>query len=93
MIDAAGSSELRYEIFERLNRGSMVLNQQEIRNCAYRGPFNDLLCQLEQDSCWRKVKGGDSPDPRFREREMILRFFCIRRPTAPVHRDAKALSQ
>jgi 5-methylcytosine-specific restriction endonuclease McrA len=54
-----------------------VLNEQEIRNCAYRGPFNELLCQLEKDLCWRKVKGGDSPDPRFKEREMILRFFAF----------------
>lgn len=77
VIDAAGSTELRYEIFERLNRGSMVLNEQEIRNCAYRGPFNDLLCQLEREPCWRKVKGGELPDARFKEREMILRFFAF----------------
>ena len=77
VIDAAGRPELRYEIFERLNRGSMVLNEQEIRNCAYRGPFNNLLIELERDSQWRKVRGGDAPERRYKEREMILRFFAF----------------
>ena len=77
VIDAAGNTELRYEVFERLNRGSMVLNEQELRNCLYRGPFNDLLAELEMDNYWRKVKGGSAPEGRFKEREMILRFFAF----------------
>jgi len=77
VIDAAGNNNLRYEVFERLNRGSMVLNEQELRNCVYRGPFNDLLAELEADMYWRKVKGGDAPEPRFKEREMILRYFAF----------------
>jgi hypothetical protein len=77
VIDAAGNKDLRYEVFERLNRGSMILNEQEVRNCVYRGPFNDLLGELENDTYWRKAKGGDVPEGRFREREMILRFFAF----------------
>jgi hypothetical protein len=77
VIDAAGNTELRYEVFERLNRGSMILNEQELRNCLYRGPFNDLLAELEADSYWRKAKGGGVPEGRFKERETILRFFAF----------------
>ena len=77
VIDAAGNTDLRYEVFERLNRGSMTLNEQELRNCVYRGPFNDLLADLERDFYWRKAKGGDSPEGRFKEREIILRFFAF----------------
>lgn len=77
VIDAAGNSDLRYEVFERLNRGSMALNEQELRNCVYRGPFNDLLAELERDPLWRKIKGGSEPEWRFKEREMILRFFAF----------------
>jgi hypothetical protein len=76
-IDAAGNTELRYEVFERLNRGSMALNEQELRNCVYRGPFNNLLAELEKDPYWRKVKGGDTPEGRFKEREVILRIFAF----------------
>ena len=55
----------------------MSLNEQEVRNCVYRGAFNDLIADLEKDAAWRKVKGGGSPEPRFKEREMILRFFAL----------------
>jgi 5-methylcytosine-specific restriction endonuclease McrA len=77
VIDAGANTELRYEIFERLNRGSMTLNEQELRNCVYRGPFNDLLAELEKEMYWRKAKGGNAPEGRFKEREMILRFFAF----------------
>lgn len=77
VIDAGVNTELRYEVFERLNRGSMTLNEQELRNCVYRGLFNDLLAELEKDLYWRKVKGGDAPEGRFKEREIILRFFAF----------------
>ena len=76
-IDVAINSDLRYEVFERLNRGSMALNEQELRNCVYRGSFNELLADLERDPSWRKVKGGGNPEPRFKEREIILRIFAF----------------
>jgi 5-methylcytosine-specific restriction endonuclease McrA len=77
VIDAGANTDLRYEVFERLNRGSMILNEQELRNCVYRGAFNDLLAELESEQYWRKAKGGTAPEPRFKEREMILRFFAF----------------
>ncbi|TXH67099.1 MAG: DUF262 domain-containing protein, partial [Thiothrix sp.] len=77
IIDSGENQDLQYEIFERLNRGAMALNEQEIRNCVYRGNFCDLLAELENDANWRKVKGTSSPEGRFAEREMILRFFAF----------------
>jgi hypothetical protein len=77
VIDAGQNHNLRYEVFERLNRGSIALNEQELRNCVYRGPFCDLLAELEKDDNWRKVKGGTIPESRFLEREMILRFYAF----------------
>lgn len=77
VIDAGNNLNLRYEIFERLNRGSMSLNEQELRTCVYRGLFADLLIELEATPIWRKIKGTAEPEPRFAEREMILRFFAL----------------
>ena len=34
---------VRFDLFERLNRGGVTLSDQEIRACVYRGRFNDLL--------------------------------------------------
>lgn len=77
VIDTGSNPDLRYEVFERLNRGSVALNEQELRNSIYRGPFRDLLSQLEKDTFWRRVKGSNEPEPRFKEREIILRFFAF----------------
>jgi hypothetical protein len=32
---------------------------------------------LENDPAWRKVKGRDKPEPRFKEREIVLRTFSL----------------
>ena len=77
VIETGANDQMRYEVFERLNRGAMALNEQEIRNCVYRGLFCDLLANLEKDQWWRKVKGGSEPEPRFAEREIILRYFAF----------------
>jgi hypothetical protein len=61
VIDAGHNTELRYEIFERLNRGSMALNEQELRNCVFRGPFNDLLAQLELDPAGARSEERQRP--------------------------------
>jgi hypothetical protein len=77
VINTGQRPDLRYEVFERLNRGSVALTEQELRNSLYRGSFNDLLAQMEENYRWRKVKGSDEPEPRFKEREIILRFFSF----------------
>mgnify|MGYP001054902672 CR=1 FL=1 len=67
-----------YHVFERLNTGGTQLVSQEIRNCIYHGPFNDLLCKLNSDASWRKLFGKASPDRRQRDVELILRFLALR---------------
>ncbi|MEN2671089.1 DUF262 domain-containing protein [Herbaspirillum huttiense] len=39
---------VRFDLFERLNTGGVSLTNQEIRNCIFRGPFNeaDLLPKI-----------------------------------------------
>jgi len=41
--------DLQFEIFARLNTGSVPLNDQELRNCVFRGRFNELIKELSQD--------------------------------------------
>lgn len=66
-----------YHIFERLNTGGTGLTPQEIRNCTYRGPFNDLVVMLNKDAEWRKIFGSDEPDARMRDLELIVRFLAL----------------
>ncbi len=75
--------ELRYELFARLNLGSMSLNPQELRNCLYRGPYNRLLAELELDPTFLRIWHRNEPDKRMKHRELILGFFAL------VHRKEK----
>jgi len=78
VISAKSDSEIRFEVFERLNTGGLPLNAQEVRHCIFRGKLNDLLHELSSDSDWLSVFGRDIVDSRMRDCELILRFFAIR---------------
>ncbi len=66
--------DLKFEIFERLNSGSVKLNDQELRNCIYRGPYNDLLRELSKDKDYKKIMGYSNPHERMIDVEYVLRF-------------------
>ena len=67
-----------YHIFERLNTGGTQLVGQEIRNCVYYGPFNDLLCELNRYGNWRTIFGTNNSHKRQKDIELILRFLAFR---------------
>ncbi len=69
--------EIKYDIFERLNRGAILLNFQELRNCLYRGSFNKLLKRLRKDKVFLGCIGLKKPHKRFYDSELILRFFAL----------------
>lgn len=66
--------DLQFEIFARLNTGSVPLNDQELRNCVYRGNFNMLLKELSEDADFRYLLGLTVADKRMKDRELVLRF-------------------
>lgn len=65
---------LKYEIFERLNSGSVSLNDQELRNCIFRGPYNDLMKKLSTDPDFKFLIGRKQPHERMLDVELVLRF-------------------
>jgi hypothetical protein len=68
---------MKFEIFERLNSGSVILNAQELRNSIYRGPFNGLLRQLVKNPLFRQLLGSKQPRRRMVDEEMVLRFLAM----------------
>lgn len=66
-----------FHIFERLNTGGTSLRPQEVRNCIYSGPFNDLLIELNRGKEWRRIVGSEQIDKRMRDVELILRFLAL----------------
>ncbi|MCI9626066.1 MAG: DUF262 domain-containing protein [Clostridia bacterium] len=71
------SQELKYEIFSRLNQGSISLRPQELRNCIYRGSFNTMLKDIAQNNKLLPLLFHDQ-NTRSSHEERILRFFVLR---------------
>lgn len=67
---------VRFDIFERLNRGSYKLNEQELRNCIYRGSFNNFLKEVVKDKDFQLLLGARE-HLRFQDVELALRFFAL----------------
>lgn len=68
--------DIKFDVFERLNTGAVKLTPQELRNCIYRGDFNDALRELAKHSGFRTALGR-SKDGRMRDEELVLRFFAL----------------
>jgi hypothetical protein len=69
--------EIKFDVFERLNTNTVPLNAQELRNCIYRGPLNDLLKEVVGYEPWLSILGKKKTDPRMRDEELALRFFAL----------------
>lgn len=68
---------LKYEIFERLNTGAVSLNYQELRNCIYRGSYNELLKNLSRDRVFMYLRGLEKQHKRMIDVEFVLRFAAF----------------
>jgi hypothetical protein len=71
-------SEIKFDVFQRLNTNTMPLNAQELRNCVYRGSLNELLKDAVLYEPWLELMRKKKPDKRMRDEELVLRFFAFR---------------
>ncbi len=69
--------DVRFSLFERLNRGGITLSAQEIRSCIYRGGFNELLKELSDRQSFKTlVYLPETRQSDGTKEEWILRFFA-----------------
>lgn len=76
-ISNESDANVKFEIFERLNSGSVTLNAQELRNCVYRGKFNTTLKKLSELPDFRKLLGTGTSTNRMQDVELVLRFLAF----------------
>lgn len=69
--------DVKFEIFERLNVGSVKLNDQELRNCIYRGKYNNLIKELSENKDFLSLLGLDEAQKRMQQREMVLHYLAF----------------
>lgn len=80
-ITKDSDKDIRFEIFKRLNTGSMKLIDQEIRNCVYRGSYNDFLKELASDNDFQYILNSPGLKERMKDVELVLRYFTFKRNT------------
>ncbi len=69
---------VRFDLFERLNTGGVLLTAQEIRSCIFRGEFSDFLERLSQHHAFRRVvKVPKEKENDGTREELVLRFFAF----------------
>lgn len=72
------NTDLLYNIFYRLNTGSVPLSTQELRQVLNKGNFADYLIDItERKLPLHEVMNLEGPDPRLSDIEIILRFFSF----------------
>jgi hypothetical protein len=66
-------------VFQRLNTGSLKLSPQELRQAVVPGPFTDHADDASLASgVMHSLLGGNGPDPRMRDVELLVRFLGFR---------------
>ena len=72
------SDDTLYDIFYRLNTGSVPLSTQELRQVLHKGPFADYLVEITNTlQPIHRVLGTIGPDNRLKDVEILLRFIAI----------------
>lgn len=84
-IDSTVDDQVKFDIFERLNTGSIRLESQELRNVTARGPFNNKIKDLAESKEFRSLIQVDGTNPeenakvkKMEDAELVLRFFALR---------------
>jgi 5-methylcytosine-specific restriction endonuclease McrA len=86
IIKNDSDEDVKFDIFERLNTGSMKLNEDEIRNSVYRGSYIELLDDLADDITFDKLVRKANFKNRMVYRGMILRFFALSEKNIELYR-------
>lgn len=80
------SSQVKYDVFDRLNTGGVIAEPMEIRNAVFQGGFNKLIRELAELPDFRRLWGiptgqGELEKNRlYRDMsdvELVLRFFAL----------------
>lgn len=73
-------SDIKHEVFLRLNKAGVALNSQEIRNVAFRGRFNDMLFELSDNDFLNTQLKATKKSKTYREMidvQYVLRLFTM----------------
>ena len=82
IIQPPTPERVKYDIFDRVNRGGTSLNKQEMRNALYRGRCTDMLGRLCGSPEFLMATGRSINKERMKDQYVVLRaiaFLMLRR--------------
>lgn len=69
---------IKFDIFDRVNRGGMQLNKQEIRNALYQGKATRLLQKIVSSEVFTDATGGAfAKETRMKDKYLVTRFLTF----------------
>jgi len=68
---------IKFDIFDRVNRGGTRLNNQEMRNALYQGKVTELLNTLSKNSNFLQATNEAISSTRMKDKYIILRFISF----------------
>jgi len=78
LIQPGTPSDVKYNIFRRINTGGLILTSQEIRHAMNRGgAANKFLMELARLPEFLEATTNSVPTERMEDRELVLRFVAF----------------
>ncbi len=88
LVRATTPKEVVFNVFARLNQGSLPLSAQEIRNAGYPGEWRAHIRALAESDAFLTATNRRVPIDRQQDMEMVLRFVALWALGAPFQRPA-----
>ena len=77
LIERDTPSEVKFNIFKRINTGGLPLSPQEIRHALNQGSATEMLTVLANSSEFKKATDYGIRDKRMADQECVLRFMAF----------------
>jgi hypothetical protein len=77
VIRPSTPSDVKFNIFSRINRGGLPLTAQEIRNALYRGDWRERIRRIAESKVFRDATENRIKGERMEDIELVLRFVAL----------------
>jgi hypothetical protein len=77
IIRAGTPTDVKFNIFSRINQGGYPLNAQEIRNAIFRGKWKSYVRKLAVSKAFISATENKIKGERLEDHELILRFIAL----------------